>query len=207
MVFVESKPFPSWTENEYTPVTKYRAKKYVIVVYPDDMPENWMELLRDTMWDIVISPLHDKDLNPDGTVKKAHYHILLSAGNTWITMNELVKLGKQLKGVAIPQQCSNPKGMIRYFTHIDNPEKAQYNQSDITVIGQYDISEFFKPTVGEDRDTRREIVTYIIDNNVYELSDLVVYAMLNNEKWDDYIARNTIYINAIVRSVRHKRGD
>ena len=112
------------------------------MVYPDDMPENWLDVMRQDMFDMVISPIHDKDKNPTGEAKKAHYHILVSAGTAWITMNKLAEWGRKLKGIAKPQKCSNPKGMVRYFTHIDNPEKYQYNKSEIQVIGQYDIEPF-----------------------------------------------------------------
>lgn len=198
-----TKPIPSWAERKYTPVAKFRAKNYTMVLYPDDLPENWRDILAETMLNFVISPFHDKDINPDGTPKKPHYHALVNASGNWIAMNTLVELGQKLKGIAEPQKCSNPQGMVRYFTHMDNPEKAQYNQADIQVIGRYDISEFFKPTAGEDRDTRRQIIAFILQNGITELIDLVVYCIENNEAWDDYIARNTIYINGILKSMRH----
>ena len=55
-------------------------------------------------------------------------------------------MGAKIKGDCKASKCSNPKGMVRYFTHMDNPEKYQYNKSEIQVIGQYDIEPFFKST-------------------------------------------------------------
>lgn len=199
----ENEQYASWTKENYEPVQKHRAKKYTLVVYPKDMPENWREVLREKMWDVLISPLHDKDVNEDKTPKKPHHHVILSAGSAWITMKELVDLGNKLKGVAKPQKCSNPKGMVRYFIHADNPEKAQYDKSKIEVYGNYDIEEYFRSTIGEERAIRREIVEYILENEVTELANLVAYSMQHNELWDDYIASHTIYINQIIRSVRH----
>ncbi len=199
----ENEQYASWTKENYEPVQKHRAKKYTLVVYPQDMPENWREVLREKMWDVLISPLHDKDVNEDKTPKKPHHHVILSAGSAWITMKELVDLGNKLKGVAKPQKCSNPKGMVRYFIHADNPEKAQYDKSKIEVYGNYDIEEYFRSTIGEERAIRREIVEYILENEVTELANLVAYSMQHNELWDDYIASHTIYINQIIRSVRH----
>lgn len=199
----EMRQNPSWSEKQYT--GKQRAKKYALVVYPRDMPEDWKTILAETFWDVIISPLHDRDVNADGTKKKPHYHILVSAGKSWITMSELAELGRKLKGVALPQQCSNPKGMVRYFIHIDNPEKVQYKKSDIEVIGNYDIEEYFKASIGEERATRQEIVKYIFENKITELSDLILYTLDNNERWDDFIATHTIYINQIIRSLRHRK--
>jgi hypothetical protein len=196
---------PSWIKGNYTPVQNHRAKKYVLIVYPQDMPKNWREILRETMWDVLISPLHDKDTNPDGTPKKPHHHVIVSAGTAWINMQDLAKIGETLRGVAMPQKCSTPKGMVRYFIHADNPEKAQYNKSDIEVYGNYDIEEYFKASIREERATRQEIVAYILENGITELADLVFYTMTTNERWDDYIASHTIYINQIIRSVRYGR--
>lgn len=38
-------------------------------MYPESMPKNWREILQKTGCPIAISPLHDKDINPDGTPK------------------------------------------------------------------------------------------------------------------------------------------
>lgn len=196
---------PAWAYEGYD--RKDRAKNYALVVYPDDMPENWLEVMREDMFDMVISPYHDKDLNPTGESKKAHYHILVSAGTSWITMNKLAEWGRKLKGIAKPQKCSNPKGMVRYFTHMDNPDKHQYNKSEIQVIGQYDIEPFFKATLGEERAVRREIMEFVRDNEIVEFADLVEYCLVHNEIWDDYLAHNTYYIKEYIASCRYRARD
>lgn len=53
-----------------------RGRSWTIIVYPDSLPKNWLELLQNEP--VAISPLHDKDVNPDGTLKKPHYHIVLN---------------------------------------------------------------------------------------------------------------------------------
>ena len=47
-----------------------RKRNWVFVVYPDSAPENWVEKLREMRVPGFISPLHDKDVNPDGEPKK-----------------------------------------------------------------------------------------------------------------------------------------
>ena len=44
----------------------------------ESAPKAWREILDDTHLRWVESPLHDRDVNPDGEIKKAHWHILLS---------------------------------------------------------------------------------------------------------------------------------
>ena len=46
-----------------------RARTWTFIVYPESAPQNWRELLDECHVSWVESPLHDKDVNPDGTVK------------------------------------------------------------------------------------------------------------------------------------------
>ena len=53
-----------------------KGRNWAFVMYPESMPDNWYDLLQATGLPFAISPLHDKDLNPDGSQKKAHYHVM-----------------------------------------------------------------------------------------------------------------------------------
>ena len=54
-----------------------KKRNWTIVVYPESLPENWKDILRESGLQVGISPLHDKDVNPDGSIKKPHYHLIL----------------------------------------------------------------------------------------------------------------------------------
>lgn len=51
---------------------KIRKRNWAFVAYPESLPKNWQEILTQTGLPVAISPLHDKDVNPDKTVKKPH---------------------------------------------------------------------------------------------------------------------------------------
>lgn len=53
-----------------------RGKNLTVVLYPEDLPNDWLEKIRSLKAKIVISPLHDNDLKDDGTPKKAHHHVI-----------------------------------------------------------------------------------------------------------------------------------
>ena len=53
------------------------------MAYPEDMPENWLDVMREDMFDMVISPLHDKDKNPTGKQKSS----LSYFGERWHIMD------------------------------------------------------------------------------------------------------------------------
>lgn len=57
---------------------KGRTRNYATMVYPESAPENWQTVIAESKIPVFISPLHDKDINPDGTPKKPHYHVLTS---------------------------------------------------------------------------------------------------------------------------------
>ena len=40
------------------------------------LPEDWLSKCRALLIDILISPLHDMDVLPDGQKKKPHYHVI-----------------------------------------------------------------------------------------------------------------------------------
>lgn len=56
---------------------KKRTRNYATVVYPESAPIDWIRLLQEQCVPALISPLHDKDLNTDGTLKKEHFHVMI----------------------------------------------------------------------------------------------------------------------------------
>ena len=58
-----------------------KKRNWAFVLYPESAPVDWRDLLQKTGLQCAVSPLHDRDLNPDGEPKKAHFHVLsYSAG-------------------------------------------------------------------------------------------------------------------------------
>ena len=90
-----------------------RSRNWVIIVYPESAPKDWQGILDNMHVQWIESPLHDKDTNPDGTIKKAHWHVILAFGSK--------KSYKQVKEIAdnlhapTPQKVHNMKGQVRYL--------------------------------------------------------------------------------------------
>ena len=58
---------------------KYLKKRsWAFVLYPESAPTDWLDLLTQKGVPFCVSPLHDKDVNPTGEIKKSHYHIILN---------------------------------------------------------------------------------------------------------------------------------
>ena len=43
-----------------------RSQIWAFIVYPESLPDNWLDILRDLHTIGAISPLHDGDYNPTG---------------------------------------------------------------------------------------------------------------------------------------------
>lgn len=186
---------------------QYEKERYwTFIMYPDSRPDNWKEFLQETGLQIGISPLHDKDKNADDTQKKEHYHVLLTfKGPT--TYKRVAELIEPINGT-IPKRVVSPIGMVRYFTHKDNPEKAQYNEEEIISINGFDIKDFDGITKTMEMALKEAIIDLIIIKDIYEYSELIEY--LKNEKMKDMldIATNkTIFLNTYITSRRHRKKE
>jgi hypothetical protein len=181
-----------------------RTRNWTFVAYPDSAPEDWRDILDNLHVQWAESPLHDKDTNADGEIKKAHWHILL--------LFEGKKSYEQVQEITasinatIPQRCQSAKGMVRYFAHLDNPEKFQYPVSDIRGHGGIDVSEYLKPTASGRYELIREMMAYIRDNHIYEMQDLLdIAADTHFDDWFPLLCDNSAYIiGEYVKSARNR---
>lgn len=182
-----------------------RARTWTCVVYPDSAPDNWRDLLIEQTIPFVISPLHDKDINADGTPKKPHWHLLLTFPGMK-SYKQVCKMIEPLNGT-IPMVCHSAKAMTRYFAHLDNPEKAQYNIADIEAYGGIDLQELLKPTSSNRYEYIAQMIAWCAQNDIIEYKDLMEYAI--TEKYDTWFPvlcdSATVVINAYIRSNRHHK--
>lgn len=176
-----------------------KERYWTFIMYPQSMPKNWKEYLQETGLKIAISPLHNKDKNADETQKKEHYHVLLCF-NGPTTYCRVEKITKYLKAT-IPKRVMSVIGIIRYFTHKDNPEKEQYNEEDIISINGLDIKDYDGLTQTRIQYLKKEIVRYIRENRIYDYS--VLYDKMLDEgnlESCEVISTNTIFFNSYLKS-------
>ena len=117
---------------------KIKKRNWAFIVWNDSKPTNWKDILQETGLMFAISPLHDKDINPTGEPKKAHYHVIMTYDGP-TTFNNALNVAKSVNANTV-QPLEQIRGYYRYFTHLDNPEKYQYNDSEITTINGFDIN-------------------------------------------------------------------
>lgn len=99
-----------------------RTRNYACIVYPDSAPENWQNIVAESKIPCFISPLHDKDVNPDGTPKKPHYHVMVMYDGPK-TEEQAKAFFSTFNGVG-PEVVNSVRGYARYLKHMDNPENT-----------------------------------------------------------------------------------
>lgn len=180
-----------------------KKRYWAFVLYPESAPENWREILQQTGLSICVSPLHDKDINPTGEKKKAHYHIILCYSGP--TTFKCVKSITDSLNQPIPIALEQVRGYFRYLTHKDNPEKYQYDEKDITTINDFDIDNYNDLSVSQINAIKIELQKIIRDNNIYEYCDLLDF-LLDNDllSYLDVAQNHTILFNTYITSLRNK---
>lgn len=186
----------------------YPSEKWIRENVPDctydgssgwgEAPDDWIEQLQNTGLPFVISPLHDKDINPDGTMKKPHWHVIVSWSNTTTYRNARV-LAQTILHSPLPQLLKAVEGMYRYLTHADNPEKYQYTDE---LPHSYN---------GWERPLDSAAVTAILADirkrvyldNCLEYGEIVsVCAQLGNDYFD-VVSSHTYFFDKLCSSFRH----
>lgn len=180
-----------------------KKRNWAFVLYPESAPKDWREQLQQTGLQCAISPLHDKDVNPDGEKKKAHYHIILVySGPT--SFNVVKKLTESLNQ-PIPQPLEQIRGYYRYLTHKDNPEKYQYPENEITTINGFNINDFVDLTKSEVLTVKKNLLDIIEELDFYEYSDFVDYVKKNGNNDElDIATGNTLFFNSYIKSKKYK---
>jgi hypothetical protein len=190
-----------------------RTRNWTVIFYPEDLPENWANLVDDLHFKWIEGPLHDKDVNADGQPKKPHRHtlFLFDAIKTEEQVTSMLKevFGESetgsITGVAPPQQVTDRCSIVRYMAHLDNPDKVQYETVDIIGHNGADPAEILRYSVTETRQMVVAMEEYIEQNEITELVDFSLAIRYEQPEWHTLLTtKMTMYFNAFIRSNRHK---
>lgn len=179
-----------------------KKRNWTFVLYPESAPEDWRDKLKLSGLMAAISPLHDRDLNPTGEAKKAHFHVLLVySGPT--TYNAVAKFTASLNAT-VPQALESVRGMYRYFTHKDNPEKFQYEEKEITTCNGFNIADLVELTKSEVNEIKCNVLKLVREVGITEYSSLIDF-LLDNEMAAEYdvAINNTFFFNTYITSRRN----
>lgn len=168
-----------------------RTRNFATVVYPESAPENWIDIIRESHINALISPLHKDDINPDGEVKKPHYHVLVMYESVK-TIEQFEEFRQSFGGVG-QEKVNSIRGYARYLCHLDNPEKAQYSPNDVISIGCEDYFDLISlPT--DKYGAIRDMMRFCVDNDVTNYADLLLYVSEHDESWFRVLCDGGTYV-------------
>lgn len=175
-----------------------RTRSYISILYPESAKENWQDILAESCVPAIVSPLHDKDINPDGEPKKPHYHVLLLFNGP--KTPEQAQIVFDSIGAIKCMPCSDTKAQARYFIHKDNPEKYQYDPNDISNFGGADWSELVA-TSADMFNNIAQIEEYIRTSHINSYADLCDTLRQDNFELYKVAVSHTIHIKAYLQSI------
>ena len=181
-----------------------KSRGFTGVLYEDSCNPEWRKEL-DNLHLQYFYAKHDKDINPDGTKKKSHIHVaFIFDGPT--TLKNAEDIGKIL-GVknGIVQPIKSIRGVYRYFTHKDNPEKYQYKENVLVCGGGFNVENIQELSAKEIREYKRDIIGIIKDNNINsygELIDLVIN--MEDLNLFQVASTNTLFFDKYIYSKKFK---
>lgn len=188
-------------------MTKKNVKKrnWAFILYPESAPENWRQILSETGLQCAVSPLHNLDVNEEtGEIKKEHYHIILCFNGP--TSYNVVKNITDSLNSPTPQPLQQIKGYYRYLTHMDNPEKYQYNSNDITFINGFSPIDFIDLSKSEILKIQIDLIRLINQFDIIEYSTFID-TILDKNMIDGYeiASSNTYFFDRYICSRRNQK--
>lgn len=155
-----------------------------------DAPDNWMQLLDDFHVAALISPLHGCDINPDGKLKKPHYHVMImfEGVKTQAQANEIFDA---IHGVG-NEIVQSARGYARYLNHMDNPEKHQYTEKP-KCLGGIDYDAIIH-LPGDDTANVQDMMRYIRVNQIDSFAYFCDVCAKNNPEWFNALVHRSAYI-------------
>lgn len=168
-----------------------RHRNFATIVYPESAPENWQSILDDFHIPAFISPLHDKDLDKNGNLKKAHFHVLVMFDGVK-TNEQVLSIFSAIGGVGL-EVIKNLSTYSRYLCHLDSVDKVKYLVDDVVCLGGADYtSEISLPS--DKHRLIREMITFCKDSHIYAFPDLMDYASENRTDWFELLCDNSAYV-------------
>lgn len=166
-----------------------KRKYWLFEIYLDSC-EDFVDIAERIGLPMAFSPLHDKDIKKDGTLKKPHRHVILAFSNT-TTFNTALSIAKQFNANTV-LPCDSIKGSYDYHVHKNNKDKYHYSDDDRILLNGFNIFDYIPLTDDLEFSYFKNIFQIIVDNNIRSLTSLLSVFIAN----DDYKSLKLIMSNS-----------
>lgn len=209
-------------------MSKEKARYFTFLLYPESIPNDWIDNLELIGVPIAISPLHDKDLSDvEGQkYKKEHYHVIYVSKNPVTAESVRLKVKRSLgdKSVAMVQIVSTSmENMYLYLTHESKDaiakNKHKYSKADIRLLNNFDIDRYVTLGVEDKDDMLNDVCDLIDDHNLANMRELRRFVKLHGVEYglpsmkiiNSVLRAHTglirLYFDAVYQERRYGRAD
>lgn len=200
-------------------MSKEKARYFTFLLYPESIPEDWIERLELLNVPIAISPLHDldeketKELSPEeqkivqggGKVyKKPHYHVIYVARNPVTAESVRIKIKRCLgnKSVAIVKIIvTSIENTYLYLTHESKDAIAKnkhiYSEKGICLLNNFDIDRYVTLDIETKDEMLNEVCDLIDDHDIANMRELRRFVKAHGS---EYNLPSMKVINSVLRS-------
>ena len=188
------------TENQPKKVNNKKTRGYALVIYPESLPKNFIERINDLHMQCLLSPLHDKDMDPNGQPKKPHYHLMLLFDGPQ-TEKRAKEVFQEVTGAEVPhvEQLNSIPGMARYLCHLDNPEKYQYPKFEVQEFGGARYLELIEK-VADNMEILSRIFDIIEEEDIFSYRKLIQNLKSQPDLFRIATQSNTLAISTYLRA-------
>ena len=187
----------SRTEDEKK-ADRERSYNWTTILYPESCVPDYANQLSLVGAQVAISPLHDRDVDSNGNIKKPHYHVIMHF-KSQKSRSQVRMIVEKIKGVGC-ETVLDLTAYTQYLVHLNDADKVKYDVKDIVTIGGYNLDKYFKDKVDYDL-LFASLINYIEENDVREYSELVL-SLIRDDNMDLVGAcrRNAFAVNTYLRS-------
>lgn len=188
-----------------------RHKAWLCVFYEDSSP-NWADGLDEQGVAVCVSPVHnqdrwtkfDEEKNPKhkaGELKVDHRHLLAEFDNP--TSYEEFKAFLEDAGIKSTniKFARSVRGMARYLTHMDSPEKARYSDDAVAEFGGASWREWCERSE-DDHAMLCDMRLFIVANEVADYWAFHFWCDANQPEWSRLLDRKCYGIREFIGSIR-----
>lgn len=176
-----------------------RNSRWTTIVYPESAASNFLDVLKDFHVPFLLSPLHDKDVDRDGVIKKSHYHLVLYF-DSLKSSGQAQSIFDAIGGVGC-QSVQSPVSYARYLIHADDPDKHQYSSEDVVAYGldymQCILDEKSQKYLGIS-----DVISYVIENNIQSFSRLLIVSSQLDRHIFETVCDNAYLVKTFISSIR-----
>ena len=150
-------------------------------LYEDSSPDDFLERMS-TSGHEILAMKHDRDVTAAGEVKEQHWHVVVRfAHATSAKVAKELLCGFGVKAASV-QYRDSWTAVARYLCHMDDPNKTQYDPSEVMEFGGADYLTAIKRTADKYH-TTAEMMRWVQETDCRSFAALLDWAMEENLEW------------------------